>query len=255
MCCSACWASHHCNSVALEKLFKLKLEACIFFVDRMLATPRNDLHCQSFHVIQMCKPQSEATPCGSWFVMVETLGWGGALRPWKIIFAFIPPTDYCGGRCEFFRAFDHVQVSIWVEIRNPSIFSMNFGFRYNCHSSDLFMTGWVCFCFSLIFIGWALRSMPPGLEEILEFFRWKKSSNHQSMKGIHGILIVKGSIFHVWYRRIKYPQKQGTVTAHSNIPKDELRYRLFRNNRLVCGSGERALSSNQELLESTKAQV
>ena len=41
------------------------------------------------------------------------------------------------------------------------------------------------------------------------------------MKGIHGILIVKGSIFHVWYRRIKYPEKQGTVTAHSNIPKDE----------------------------------
>ncbi len=77
MCCSACWASHHCNSVALEKLFKLKLEACIFFVDRMLATPRNDLHCQSFHVIQMCKPQSEATPCGSWFVMWRH--WGGAV--------------------------------------------------------------------------------------------------------------------------------------------------------------------------------
>lgn len=53
---------------------------------------------------------------------------GRALRPWKIIFAFIPPTDYCGGQgCQFFLVFNHLQVLIWVEIQNPSIFFHPFG--------------------------------------------------------------------------------------------------------------------------------
>lgn len=111
---------------------------------------------------------------------------GRALRPWKIIFAFIPPTDYCGGQgCEFFLAFD---VLIWVEIGNPSIFFPSIWcFRYNCHSSDLFMTGWVCFCFSLIFIGWALRSLK-GLRK--SWSSWGKSDEQLLKSCIYGRYII-----------------------------------------------------------------
>ena len=124
------------------------------------------------------------------------------------------------------------------------------------------MTGWVCFCFSLIFIGWALRSLK-GLRK--SWSSWGKSDEQLLKSSIYGRYII--ILWYIHGEREYFPCLVWTVTAHSHIPKDEWRnsfvesYRLFRNHHLLCGSGERTLSLTKRLcqpfglLESTTAQV
>ena len=132
---------------------------------------------------------------------------GRALRPWKIIFAFIPPTDYCGGQgCEFsgfwsspgfdlgrnwksIHFFSH-PFDVSVTTATAAIFSWQGGFAFASH--------W----FSLAELSEASRAW--GNPGVLGENQMNNSSNHPSMEGIllyYGIFMVKGSIFHVWYRR------------------------------------------------------
>ena len=173
---------------------------------------------------------------------------GRALRPWKIIFAFIPPTDYCGGQgCEF-SGFWSYPFAVSVTTATAAIFSWQGGFAFASH--------W----FSLAELSEASRAW--GNPGVLGENQMTNSSNHPSIEGINIIIL--------WYihgEREYFLCLVRTVTAHSHIPKDEWRnsfvesYRLFRNHHLLCGSGERALSLTKwlcqpfGLLESTTAQV
>ena len=112
---------------------------------------------------------------------------GRALRPWKIIFAFIPPTDYCGGqgvwilwlliisrfwfgsKLEIHSFFSH-PFDVSVTTATAAIFSWQGGFAFASH--------W----FSLAELSEASRAW--GNPGVLGENQMNNSSNHPSMEGI-----------------------------------------------------------------------